>query len=170
MKLNNCEFVLLQTNDVTLKYIKHSHNDLYAKYNKYLDEALTYESKISDDDLYNKILCLRDEILEIEIEECNKLNQYKLLYMINNRVQSYLNDYHFRDYLHYENYFIFDSIEFFTSKVNSMLASNFLRTGDHKITNIIRKGKSLLKLLDKLYSDFNSFEEFVFEIDENDEI
>lgn len=159
------DVMMSSTNNVMLDYIKYNHNELYVKHNICLDKVLKNES--FDKNLLSEVVALKNEMAEVVKKEDMKLAQYRFLYTINKHVQSYLNDYHFRDILKNSNYFIFDSIELYTNEVNKLLTSDFLRINKCKINRLTRKGKSLSKLLSDLYKAFQ--EEFTPNIEVEDE-
>ena len=159
------DVMMSSTSNVVLDYLKYNHNELYIKHIICLDKVLKNES--FDKNLLSEVVALKNEMAEVVKKEDRKLFQYSFLYTIDKHVQSYLNDYHFRDCLQNDNYFIFDSIKLYTNEVNELLTSDFLRTDKHKINRLTRKGKSLSKLLSDLYKAFQ--EEFTPNVEVEDE-
>lgn len=171
MKLNVYKNEIYTINCGLLNYLKSSHRDLYVKYDMYLDAILTNDKKILDEDFDIGLKELKESIKEIQIKERKKINYYQLLFIVGGRIKSFLDDYHFSDYIKNNNYFIFCAIEIYRNELCELLWSDFLRTDMHKITIFVKEGKSLLKLLKALYEDFSSYhfeeneEDFVYEIE-----
>ena len=159
------DVMMSSTSNVVLDYLKYNHNELYVKHNMCLDKVLKNES--FDENLLSEVFNLKYEIEEVVKKEYMKVDQYKFLYTINKHVQSYLNDYYFRDCLKNGNYFIFDSINLYDNEVKDLLTSDFLKTNKCKINRLTRKGKSLSKLLSDLYKEFQ--EEFTPNVKVEDE-
>lgn len=171
MKLNICKNEVYIINCGLLNYLKNSHRELYVKYDMYLDAILTNNKKILNEDFDIELEELKKSIKEIKIRERKKINCYELLSVIESRIKSFLDDYHFTDYIKNNNYFIFCAIETYHNELCELLWSDFLRTDMHKITIFVKEGKSLLKLLKALYEDFSSYrfeeneEDFIYEIE-----
>lgn len=169
IKVYNSEIYII--NCGLLNYLKSSHRDLYVKYDMYLDAVLTNDKKIFDEDFDVELEELKQSIKKIRIRERKKINCYELLFVIESRIKSFLDDYHFYDYLKNTNYFIFCAIETYRNDLCELLWSDFLRTDVYKISIFIKEGKSLLKLLKALYEDFSSYhfedneEDFICEIE-----
>lgn len=165
MKLNVYKNEIYTINCGLLNYLKSSHRDLYVKYDMYLDAVLTNDKKILDEDFDIGLKELKESIKEIQIKERRKINCYELLSVIESRIKSFLDDYHFYDYIKNNDYFIFCAIETYRNELCELLWSDFLRTNMNKITIFIKEGKSLLKLLKALYEDFSSYH-----FEENEEV
>lgn len=171
MKLNIYKNEIYIINCGLLNYLKSSHKELYVKYDMYLDAVLTNDKKIFNEDFDIELEELKKSIKEIKVRERRKINCYELLSVIESRIKSFLDDYHFSDYIKRNNYFIFCAIETYRNELCELLWSDFLRTNVHKITIFIKEGKSLLKLLKALYEDFSSYhfeeneEDFICEIE-----
>ena len=169
IKVYNSEIYII--NCGLLNYLKSSHRDLYVKYDMYLDAVLTNDKKIFDEDFDVELEELKQSIKKIRIRERKKINCYELLFVIESRIKSFLDDYHFSDYIKNSNYFIFHAIETYRNDLCELLCSDFLRTDVHKISIFIKEGRSLLKLLKALYEDFSSYhfedneEDFICEIE-----
>ena len=170
MKLNVYKNEIYTINCGLLNYLKSSHRDLYVKYNMYLDAVLTNDKKIFNEDFDIELEELKQSIKKIKIRERRKINCYELLSVIESRIKSFLDDYHFSDYIKNNDYFTFCAIETYRNELCELLWSDFLRTKSYEISCQIIKGESLLKLLKALYEDFSSYhfkeneEDFIYEI------
>lgn len=171
MKLNVYKNEIYTINCGLLNYLKSSHRDLYVKYDMYLDAVLTNDKKVLNEDFDIELEELKQSVKIIRTRERKKINCYELLSVVESRIKSFLDDYHFADYIKNNNYFIFCAIETYRNELCELLWSDFLRTDIHKITIFIKEGKSLLKLLKALYEDFSSYhfeeseENFIYEIE-----
>ena len=171
MKLNVYENEIYIINCGLLNYLKNSHRDLYVKYDMYLDAVLTNDKKVLNEDFDTELEELKQSVKIIRTRERKKINCYELLYVIESRIKSFLDDYHFTDYIKNNDYFTFYEIETYHNELCELLWSDFLKTKSYEISCQIIKGESLLKLLKALYEDFSSYhfeeneEEFIYKIE-----